>query len=104
MDLIQVFKYMTSFLDKGEQKNWKRFAGLGCIRAIIDVFSFYVTVYFISTISEDTVLAGGLRAAVILLMFLSEVVLEMFRCRFSNHFLYYGTQQLSMSLIRVQNH
>lgn len=101
MDLIQVFKYMTSFLDKGEQKNWKRFACLGCIRAIIDVFSFYVTVYFISTISEDTVLAGGLRAAVILLMFLSEVVLEMFRCRFSNHFLYYGTQQLSMKVFEL---
>ncbi len=101
MELTQLFKYMAGFLEEEEQKNWKWFAGLGCIRAVIDVFSFYVTVYFISMISGDKVLAGGLRALVILLMFLSEVIIELYRCRFSNHFLYYGTQQLSMKVFEL---
>ena len=99
--MTQLFKYMAGFLEEEEQKNWKWFAGLGCIRAVIDVFSFYVTVYFISMISGDKVLAGGLRALVILLMFLSEVIIELYRCRFSNHFLYYGTQQLSMKVFEL---
>lgn len=99
--MAAIFMDMTKFLEEEQQKSWKRFATLGCVRAVIDVFSFYVTVYFISMFSEDSALAGGLRAAVILLMFLSEVVIEFYRCRLSNHFLYYGTQQLSMKVFEL---
>lgn len=98
---MEIFKYLTGFLEEDERKNWKRFTVLGSIRAAIDVFSFYVTVYFINKISGDPELAGGLRAAVILLMFFSEVVIELYRCKISNHFLYCGAQQLSMKVFEL---
>ncbi len=99
--MTEIFKYMTGFLEKAEKKKWKWFAACGCVRAVIDVFSFYVTVYFINTISGDAMLAGGLRAVVVLLMFFSEVVIELYRCRLSNHFLYHGAQQLSMKVFEL---
>ena len=99
--MVEIFKYLTGFLEEREQKNWKWFTALGSIRAVIDVFGFYMTVYFINKISGNPELAGGLRAIVIVLMFFSEVVIELYRCRISNHFLYHGAQQLSMKVFEL---
>ena len=101
IEVVEIFKYLTGFLEEREQKNWKWFTALGSIRAVIDVFGFYMTVYFINKISGNPELAGGLRAIVIVLMFFSEVVIELYRCRISNHFLYHGAQQLSMKVFEL---
>lgn len=99
--MIEIFKYLIGFLEEEGQKNWKLFAALGSIRAVIDIFGFYMTVYFINKISGNPELVGGLRAIIIVLMFFSEVVIELYRCRISNHFLYHGAQQLSMKVFEL---
>lgn len=98
---MEIFRYLTGFLEEDTQKNWKWFAVLGSIRAVIDLFGFCVSVYFINKISEDPELTGEIQAAVILLMFFLEVVIELYRCKISNHFLYYGGQQLSMKVFEL---
>ncbi len=99
--MIEIFQYMIGILDKEDRKRWKKFVVCGCIRAIIDVFSFYVTVYFIGELAKDSILAGGLQAAVIVLMFFSEIVIELYRCKLSNHILYYGAQKLSQKVFEL---
>lgn len=98
---MKVFKYLTGFLEDEEQKNWKWYAVLGCIRAVIDIFSFYVTVYFINRFLGESVLALGLRLSVLLFMFFSELVIELYRCRIFNCFLYHSSQQLSMKVFEL---
>ena len=53
IEVVEIFKYLTGFLEEREQKNWKWFTALGSIRAVVDIFGFYMTVYFINKISGN---------------------------------------------------
>lgn len=99
--MMEIFRYLIGFLEEDAQKQWKWFAVLGTIRAVIDLFGFCVTAYFINKIIGNPALAGGVQATVILLMFFLEVIIELYRCRISNHFLYYGGQKLSMKVFEL---
>lgn len=99
--MIEMFRYLTTILEKENEKELKRFATCGIVRAVVDIFSFYAAVYFIGRISENPVLTGGLQASVILLMFFSEVVIELYRCKLSNQFLYQGAHHLSMKIFEL---
>lgn len=101
IELVKIFRYLTDFLEEEDQKRWRWFAGLGCIRAVIDVFSFYMMVYFINRFLGNSILAIGVRFFVLLIMFFSEIAIELYRCKLSNHFLYYGAQRLSMKVFEL---
>lgn len=99
--MIKIFRYLTGILENEEQKNWIRYSIFGFLSAAIDIFSFFVTIYFLNRISENAVLAGVLQASVIVLMFFVEILIELHRCKLSNRFLYYGTQRLSVKIYEL---
>lgn len=99
--MIGIFRYLTGILEKEERKNWIWFSICGFLSAVIDVFSFLVTIYFLNMLSGNSTLAGVLQASVIVLMFFSEILIELYRCKLSNRFLYYGAQRLSTKIYEL---
>lgn len=99
--MLDRFRYMMRALERREQEAWNRFTVCGFSSAAIDVFSFFVTIYFIGMVSKNRTLTGVLETSVIVLMFCSEVIIELYRCRLSNRLLYYGSQKLSMKIYEL---
>lgn len=99
--MFRIFRYLTGILENEEKKNWIRFSICGFLSAVIDLFGFLVTVYFLSMFTRKSTMAGVLQASVIVLMFFSEFVIELYRCKISNRFLYYGAQRLSMKIYEL---
>lgn len=99
--MIEVFKYLTGILGKEEQKTWKSIAVLGILGAATEIFSFVVTVFYIPTVLEDDPVTGRTQVWAILLLFLVQVTLELYRCKISDHFLYHGAQKLSMKIYEL---
>lgn len=99
--MLRMFRYLTRILEDEERKNWIRFSICGFLSAGIDLFSFLVTIYFLNMLSGNSELAGVLQASVIVLMFFSEFLIELYRCRISNRFLYFGAQRLSMKIYEL---
>lgn len=99
--MLRMFRYLIRILGDEERKNWIRFSICGFLSAGIDLFSFLVTIYFLNILSGNSELAGVLQASVIVLMFFSEFLLELYRCRISNRFLYFGAQRLSMKIYEL---
>ena len=99
--MLKRFRYIMNALEQREQIHWNRFSVLGFISAAIDIFNFWVTIYFVGLVSENHTLAGMFEAAVIVLMFCSEIILELYRCSLSNQLLYYGSQKLSMKIYEL---
>ena len=99
--MAEIFEYLTKVLGKEEEGVWKRIAVFGILGAVIEIFSFIVTVFWIPAVLEDHPSAGKLQVWVILFLFLLQVALELYRCRISNHFLYHGAQKLSMKVYEL---
>lgn len=99
--MFRIFRYLMGILEDEERKNWIRFSICGFLSAVIDLFSFLVTIYFLNKLSGNSELAGVLQASVIVLMFFSEFLIELYRCRISNQFLYFGAQRLSTKIYEL---
>ena len=100
-DVFRIFRYLTGILENEERKNWIRFLICGFLSAVIDLFSFLVTIYFLNIFARHSVLTGALQASVIVLMFFSEFLIELYRCKISNCFLYFGAQRLSTKIYEL---
>lgn len=100
-DVFRKFRYLTGILENEERKNWIRFLICGFLSAIIDLFSFLVTIYFLNILAGHSMLIGALQASVIVLMFFSEILIELYRCKISNRFLYFGAQRLSTKIYEL---
>lgn len=99
--MIGMFKQITGVLEAEDRRNWTRVVVCGCIRVVIDIFSYYVTIYFISGLSADSAMTGRMQALVVVLMFFSEIVIELYRSKLSNRFLYCGAQRLSVKIFEL---
>lgn len=99
--MAEIFRYLTRILEQKERKNLIRFSICGFLSAAIDIFSFLVTIYFLNMFAGNSILKGALQASVIVLMFLSEILIELYRCKLSNHFCYYGAQRLSKKIYEL---
>lgn len=99
--MAEFFKYLTKALGKEEERVWKWIAVLGILGAAIEIFSFIVTVFWIPAVLEDHPSAGKFQALGVLFLFLLQMVLELYRCKISNHFLYHGAQKLSVKVYEL---
>ncbi len=99
--MAEIFKYLTKALGKEEERVWKWIAVLGILGAAIEIFSFIVTVFWIPAVLEDHPSAGKFQALGVLFLFLLQMVLELYRCKISNHFLYHGAQKLSVKVYEL---
>lgn len=97
-----ILKYLTSILDKEDQKNWKKIAALGFLGAAVEIFGFLVTIYFIPIIVlENNPLAGKVQACAIMFTFVIQMTLELYRCKVSSHFSYDAASKLSVKLYEL---
>ncbi len=99
--MVKTFIYLNGMLEDEERKEWKKFAISGFFRGAIDIFSFFVMLYLINASSGRDDSEGVFQAAALILIFFSEIVIELYRCRLSNHFLYYGAHNLSMKIFEL---
>lgn len=99
--MIEIFRQITGILEEENRKDWNKIIACGCVRVMIDVFSYYVTIYFLSRLPADSALTGRMQALVLILMFFSEVIVELYRSKLSNRFLYCSAHQLSVKVFEL---
>lgn len=99
--MIEMFKYLTEILDKEEQKIWRNISALGFLCSVIEIFSFLTTVYFIPIALQIAPLTAKVQIYMVLIIFLLQIILELYRCKLSNHFLYNGAQKLSIKIYEL---
>lgn len=108
--MVGMFKYLTGILEKEEKRDCKVLAVLSFISAVVNVFSFSVTIYFIVAIRDKYALAGVLQTSVEMLILFTALTelssiansfFDLYSCKVSSRFIHNGAQKLSMKVFEL---
>lgn len=99
--MVGTFKYLINILEKQDQKNWKKIGVLGFFGAVVEISGFLLTIYFIPIVLKSNPLVGKVQACVIMFSFVMQIILELYKCKVSSHFLYDAAQKLSIKLYEL---
>lgn len=101
--MTAMFRYLTARLEGEDRRSWKILAVLGLIGPVMDIFSFSVVLLIINRVIRENRASPGLIAFTLCMAGFSglKCVLELYRSRLSNRFVYGGAQRLSMKIFEL---
>ena len=101
--LAHMFRYLTARLEGEDRRSWKILAGLSLVSPVVDVFSFSALLLIINRALRENRAAPGLILFTLGMAGLSglKCLLELYKDRLSQRFVYGGAQRLSLKVYEL---
>ena len=101
--MAEMFRYLTTILENEEKRGWKLLVVFTLLSPVMEVFSFSVMIFIVNTIVQEKQVSIQMIAFTFSMGAISLLkgLFDIYKCKLSTHFLYSGSQKLSMKLFEL---